>query len=134
GHCGECLGLLVCMASAAVIWWKATLDLLDAGILIAIYAAYLLVLRRMPPEKPEGIDDLEFIPRSIVKANRPVRIGMILGLFVTGGALIYFTAEPFLGGLLSRSARLGGPTFVFVLWGGPVRARYPRTVSACALR
>jgi len=130
GHCVEVLGLLVCMAYAAVIWWKATLDLLDAGILIAIYAAYLLVLRRMPPEKPEGIDDLEFIPRSIVKANRPVRIGMIVGLFVTGGGLIYFTAEPFLGSLLSLSAALGVPSFVFVQWVAPFVSEFPEKVSA----
>src|SRR6266481_9266355 len=62
GHCIEVVGLLVCMAYAAVIWWKATLNLLDAGILIAIYAAYLIVLQRMPPEKAEGIENLEFIP------------------------------------------------------------------------
>jgi len=130
GHCVEVVGLLVCMAYAAVIWWKATLDLLDAGILIAIYAAYLLVLRRMPPEKPEGIDDLEFIPRSIVKANRPVRIGTIAGLFVTGGALIYFTAEPFLGSLLSLSAALGVPSFVFVQWVAPFVSEFPEKVSA----
>jgi len=130
GHCVEVVGLLVCMAYAAVIWWKATLDLLDAGILIAIYAAYLLVLRRMPPEKPEGIDDLEFIPRSIVKANRPVRIGTIAGLFLTGGALIYFTAEPFLGSLLSLSAALGVPSFVFVQWVAPFVSEFPEKVSA----
>src|SRR5882724_6354005 len=35
GHCIEVVGLLVCMAYAVVIWWKATLNLLDAGILIA---------------------------------------------------------------------------------------------------
>src|SRR5215467_13783062 len=130
GHCVEVVGLLVCMAYAGVIWWKATLDLLDAGILIAIYAAYLLVLRRMPPEKPEGIDDLEFIPRSIVKANRPVRIGTIAGLFLTGGALIYFTAEPFLGSLLSLSAALGVPSFVFVQWVAPFVSEFPEKVSA----
>ena len=130
GHCIEVVGLLVCMAYAAVIWWKATLNLLDAGILIAIYAAYLMVLRRMPPEKPEGIEDLEFIPRTIVKARRPVRIGMIAGLFLTGGALIYFTAEPFLGSLLSLSAVLGVPSFVFVQWVAPFVSEFPEKVSA----
>ena len=32
------------MAYAAVIWWKASLNLWDTGILVAIYVAYLLVL------------------------------------------------------------------------------------------
>src|SRR5258705_13615969 len=111
GHCIEVVGLLVCMAYAAVIWWKATLNLFDAGILIVIYGAYLMVLRRMPPEKPEGIEDLEFIPRTIVKSRRPVRIGMIAGLFLTGRLLIYFTAEPVLWSLLSLSSVLRAASF-----------------------
>src|SRR5690242_19926734 len=130
GHCVEVVGLLACMAYAAVIWWKATLNLLDAAILIAIYAAYLLVLRRMPPEEAEGIDDLELIPRTIVKSRRPVRIGVITGLFLIGGALIYFTAEPFLGSLLALSAVLGVPSFVFVQWVAPFVSEFPEKVSA----
>jgi cation:H+ antiporter len=130
GHCIEVVGLLACMAYAAVIWFKGTLNLLDAGILIAIYAAYLVVLQRMPPEKAEGIEDLELIPRSIVKSRRPVRIGVIAGLFLTGGALIYFTAEPFLGSLLSLSAVLGIPSFVFVQWVAPFVSEFPEKVSA----
>src|SRR5690348_17601308 len=33
-HSVEVVGLLACMAYATVIWWKATLDLLDAAILV----------------------------------------------------------------------------------------------------
>ena len=36
-HSVEVVGLLACMAYVAVIWWKASLNLLDAAILIAIY-------------------------------------------------------------------------------------------------
>ena len=43
---------------------------MDAAVLIAIYVAYLIVLRRMPPEEAEGIDDLELMPRTIVKSPR----------------------------------------------------------------
>ena len=100
-HCVEVIGLLVCMAYATVIWAKASLGLVDAAILIGIYVAYLLVLGRMPPQGEESIEDLEVIPRSIVKARKPVRIAWIVGLFAAGGAIIYFMAEPFLGSLLA---------------------------------
>jgi cation:H+ antiporter len=129
-HSVEVVGLLACMAYAAVIWLKATLNLLDAAILIAIYAAYLIVLRQMPPEKAEGIDDLELIPRTIVTSPRPVRIVLIAGLFVLGGALIYFMAEPFLGSLLAVSATLGVPNFVFIQWVAPFVSEFPEKVSA----
>jgi cation:H+ antiporter len=129
-HSIEVVGLLACMAYAAVIWLKATLNLLDAAILIAIYAVYLIVLRHMPPEKAEGIDDLELIPRTIVTSPRSVRIVLIAGLFALGGALIYFMAEPFLGSLLAVSAALGVPNFVFIQWVAPFVSEFPEKVSA----
>ena len=129
-HSVEVVGLLACMAYAAVIWWKGTLDLLDAFVLIAIYGAYLSILRRMPPESREGIEELEQIPRTIVKSRRPVRIGLIISFFVSGGALIYFMAEPFLGSLLALSAVLSVPNFVFVQWVAPFVSEFPEKVSA----
>src|SRR5205814_6614962 len=129
-HCVEVVGLLVCMAYATVIWWKGSLNLIDAGVLIAIYVAYLIVLSRMPAEGAEGIDELERIPRAIVTAPRRIRIGAITGLFAAGGALIYFTAEPFLGSLLAVSASIGVPSFVFVQWVAPFVSEFPEKVSA----
>jgi Ca2+/Na+ antiporter len=106
-HCVEVVGLLVCMAYAAVIWWKASLNLFDAAVLIAIYVAYLWLLSKQPVQHEEGIQDLEWIPRSIVLAAKPVRVAAIIGLFVTGGAVIYFVSEPFLDSLQAVSLSLG---------------------------
>ena len=129
-HCVEVVGLFVPLVYAALIWWKGALTLVDAAVLIAMYVAYLMVLRRMPPEEAEGIEDLELIPRSIVQAPRRIRIAVITGLFVAGGALIYYSAEPFAGGLLAISAALGVPAFVFVQWVAPFVSEFPEKVSA----
>ena len=43
-HCIEVIGLLAAMSYAALVWAKASLDLVDAAVLIAIYLAYLTVL------------------------------------------------------------------------------------------
>ena len=129
-HCVEVVGLWAAMAYAAVICAKNTLTVIDAGILIAIYVAYLLVLNRMPPVESERVDEMEAIPRAIVKAPRGIRIAAITGLFLVGGGLIYFTAEPFLGSLLGVSAALGVPTFVFVQWVAPFVSEFPEKVSA----
>lgn len=118
------------MAYAAVIWWKASLNLFDAAVLIGIYVVYLLVLGRMPPEEAERMEDLELIPRSIVQARKPFRLGWIIGLFVAGGILIYFMAEPFLASLLAVSAALQVPKFVFVQWVAPFISEFPEKVSA----
>jgi cation:H+ antiporter len=129
-HSVEVVGLVASMAYAAVIWWKGTLDLLDSAILIAIYVAYLMVLRRMPPEQAEEIEDLELIPRRIVEARPAIRINVITALFLVGGVLIYFTAEPFLASLLALSAVVGVPNFVFVQWVAPFVSEFPEKVSA----
>jgi cation:H+ antiporter len=129
-HCVEVVGLLVPLIYITFVWAKASLNLIDAGVLILIYVAYLIVLRRMPPEQPEGIEDLELIPRSIVKAPRRTRNLVIVALFAAGGALIYLCAEPFLGSLLAISAALGVPSFVFVQWVAPFVSEFPEKVSA----
>jgi cation:H+ antiporter len=126
----EVVGLLVCMAYAAVIWAKGTLNLIDAAVLIAIYVAYLLVLRHMPPEEAESIDELELIPRTIVKSRKNVRVAVIIGLFTVGGLIIYFSAEPFLASLLAVSTVIGVPSFVFVQWVAPFVSEFPEKVSA----
>ncbi len=129
-HCVEVVGLFVPLVYAAVIWWKGALTVIDAAVLIAMYVAYLLVLRRMPPEEAEGIEDLERIPRAIVTAPRRLRIAAIMGLFAGGGALIYYRAEPFAGSLLAISGALGLPAFVFVQWVAPFVSEFPEKVSA----
>ncbi|MEX2264479.1 MAG: hypothetical protein WD696_21170 [Bryobacteraceae bacterium] len=129
-HCIEVVGLLACMAYATVIWYKASLGLFDAAVLILIYVAYLLVLSRMPAQEAEGIEDLEMIPRSIVTSRRAVRNALIIGLFLAGGGIIYYAAEPFLGSLLGASAALGIPSFVFVQWVAPFVSEFPEKVSA----
>lgn len=129
-HAVEVIGLIASMAYAYWIWWSGSLDLIDAAVLVAIYIAYLAVLSRMPPMGEEGIEDLERIPRTIVTASRPVRIAAITGLFLLGGAMIYFAAEPFLGGLMTLSIAVGVPTFVFVQWVAPFISEFPEKVSA----
>jgi cation:H+ antiporter len=129
-QCIEVMGLLVCMAYVAVIWWKGSLNLLDAAVLIAIYIGYLIVLGHMPPEKAEAVDELERIPRAIVKSRKPVRIAWISGLFLGGGALIYFMAEPFSASLLAVATAAGISQFVFVQWVAPFVSEFPEKVSA----
>src|SRR5207302_2668595 len=73
---------------------------------------------------------LELIPRSIVKARRPIRVGAIALLFLGGGGLIYFLAEPFLASLFALSGAVGVSSFVFIQWVAPFVSEFPEKVSA----
>jgi cation:H+ antiporter len=129
-QCVEVVGLFVPLVYMIFVWWKSSLNLFDATVLILIYVAYLAVLRRMPPEEAEAIEELEIVPRTIVKSPRRRRTALIVGFFVIGGALIYVSAEPFLASLLAISAMLGVPSFIFVQWVAPLVSEFPEKVSA----
>src|SRR3954470_1868998 len=129
-HCVEVIGLLVPLLYMTFVYFKASLNVWDGLVLTLIYVAYLVVLSKMPPQEEEGIEELERIPRAIVTSPPAIRTGLIAGLFLAGGLLIYFTTEPFLGSLLSVSAVLGVPSFVFVQWVAPFVSEFPEKVSA----
>ncbi|HEV2202259.1 MAG TPA: hypothetical protein VGR73_20765 [Bryobacteraceae bacterium] len=128
-HAVEVIGILVPLLYIPVIAWKGSLTLWDGVVLILIYALYLIILGKLPPEDHEEIDDLERIPRAIVLAPRPRRIAAIAVLFAAGGALIYFSAEPFLASLLALATVAGVPQFVFVQWIAPLVSEFPEMAS-----
>ena len=128
-HAVEVVGLLAALLYIPVIAWKGSLTLWDAAVLILIYATYLIILGKLPPEDHEEIDDLERIPRAIVLAPRARRITAIALLFIAGGALIYFSAEPFLASLLALATVAGVPQFIFVQWLAPLVSEFPEMAS-----
>lgn len=128
-HSVEVMGLLAALLYIPVIAIKNSLTVYDGILLIAIYAAYLWILQKLPSEDHETIEDLEIIPRTIVKARRSRRIFAIGALFIAGGALIYFSAEPFLASLLALSVLAGVPDFVFVQWIAPLISEFPEMLS-----
>ncbi len=128
-HSVEVAGLFVALIYIAVIAAKGTLAIPDACVLAAIYVAYLAVLSRLPAEGHESVDELETIPRAIVKAPRTRRIVLIAVLFTGGGALIYYSAEPFLSSLLALATLGGIPAFLFIQWVAPIVSEFPEMAS-----
>ncbi len=128
-HSVEVVALLFALLYAVSIWWKGYLHLYDGIVLVLFYVAYLVLLTRLPAEKHEGIDDLEPIPRAIVKAPRSRRIMAIVFCFGVGGLLVYITAEPFLGSLVALSAAIGLPSFFVIQWLAPVISEFPELAS-----
>jgi cation:H+ antiporter len=128
-HSVQVVGLLVPLIYISFVAWKGKLEIYDAVVLTAIYAAYLALLSKMPPEQEEGVDELETIPRYIVKSPTARRIALIAGLFILGGVLIKVAAAPFLGSLFAISSGLGIPAFIFVQWVAPFISEFPEGVS-----
>jgi len=112
------------------IWAKATLTLVDAGVLLAIYFLYLWVLRKIPPREEEHVEDLEAIPRRIMRLPKRAQGLVILGLFVGGGLLLAWSAHPFLESMLHFAAALGISEYLFIQWVAPFLSEFPEKLSA----
>jgi cation:H+ antiporter len=126
----QILGLFAGIAYEAVIWWKGSLNVFDGVVLISIYVGYLWIMRRLPPEEAETLDEIAGVPRAIVLAAKPLRITAILGLFLVGGAAVFLVAEPFLTGLFGLSMLLGISRFQFIQWIAPLVSEAPEGISA----
>jgi cation:H+ antiporter len=99
-------------------------------VLIGIYAGYLWIMRRLPPEASETADEIAAVPRAIVRASKPVRMAAIMGLFLVGGIMVFVVATPFLKGLFGLSLLLGVSRFQFIQWIAPLVSEAPEGISA----
>jgi cation:H+ antiporter len=126
----QILALLIGIAYQMTVWWKGSLTVYDGVALIAIYGGYLWIMRRLPPEECETVEEIGRIPRAIVMASKPLRITAILGLFVVGGAAVFLVATPFLRGLFGLSTLLGVSEFRFIQWIAPLVSEAPEGISA----
>jgi cation:H+ antiporter len=112
------------------VWYKGSLDLIDAAVLLAMYVGYLAILWRFPPQQEESLADAPRVARWAYTRPGLGRYAAISGLFIVGGALIYFTAHPFLESMLAVAISLGVSEFVFVQWVAPFLSEFPEKVSA----
>ncbi len=129
-HSVEILGTVPPLAYFTWIWFKSSIDLIDAAVLVAMYVGYLTVLWRFPPEDEETLADAPVVSRWAFTRPGRWRIVAIMSLFLVGGALIYVTAHPFLNSMLAVAATFGISQFVFVQWVAPFLSEFPEKVSA----
>lgn len=128
-HCVEVVGLCLPILYFFIIYAKGTLNLIDAGILIFFYLAYIAVLSRLPPEEPEA-EEQPLVPRKIL-AMKPVwRNATIISLFIAGGAMLYFVVDSFLSSMLGLAAVFGVSNFILVQWVAPFMSEFPEKVTA----
>ena len=129
-HAVEVLTTIPPLAYFGWIWYKASIDIIDAVVLTAMYCAYLAILWRMPPRQEEEVTDAPRIARWAATRPGRQRVVAVGGLFAIGAALIYFTAHPFLESMLAIAGTVGVSQFVLVQWVAPFLSEFPEKVSA----
>jgi cation:H+ antiporter len=133
-HAVEVVGLLPPLTYFVVVWWKGSLSLVDSVFLIGTYFAYLAVLLRMPPraETEEEEEEIPAVSRWALSFAGWKRWAAVGGLFVVGGAVIFFVAEPFLASMMAIATSFGISQFVFIQWVAPFVSEFPEKTSAFA--
>jgi len=129
-NCVEVLALGMPIVYFLFIYLKATLTLVDAGVLLTIYILYLWILQKLPPRDPEHIEDLEAIPRAVMRLRPRPRVVAIGTFFIGGGAILYLAAEPFLRSMLRFAVTLGVSEYLFIQWVSPFLSEFPEKLSA----
>src|SRR6266542_798985 len=99
-HAVEILALLL-PSVYSIIWViRGTLGLADTVALISMFAAYLVILSRMPAAEEGEVELLRGVPRRVMlEGSRSFQLNFAIGAFVIGGTLLFFSAEPFVDGM-----------------------------------
>lgn len=129
-HSAEIVGLVPPLLYFVWIIYKGSLGLLDAGVLIVLYVAYLVLLNRMPPKGHEEVEDVALVARAVIRMPPLRRKLAIAGLFLLGGVALYLVAAPFLESMKGLAVALGVAPFVFVQWVAPFLSEFPEKTSA----
>jgi cation:H+ antiporter len=106
---------------------RHTLTLIDAAILVAIFAGYAWRLSQAPAEKP----DLAGVARWVGDKTRGPRRIWVAAMFTLAALIILASAEHFAEGLVATGGQLGVDQFVLVQWVAPLASESPELLVAC---
>jgi cation:H+ antiporter len=124
-HAAEIIGLIPPLLYFVWIVYKGTLDCVDAGVLLGLYVAYLVVINRVPPKDHEEVEDIAAVPRAVLRLSPATRAWAIVGLFLVGALGVYLTTQPFLRSMVGLATVLGVSQFVFIQWVAPLLSEFP---------
>lgn len=105
---------------------RDSLTLLDAVILVALYATYLWRLSKAPPEAPHLVGPAARIAELGIRNRRIVNYAM----FVFAAGAILLVAEPFAESLVELGEAYDIPEFLLVKWLAPLASESPELLVA----
>jgi cation:H+ antiporter len=102
----------------------------DMLILVGIYVAYIgIIIRSDVDADTEHVG----VPAHLQSYRRPVRVLVVLALFVFSGFLILTAVEPFAHGLESLGTAIGVPSFFMIQWIAPLASESPELIVVAVL-
>ena len=124
------MGMFLPFLYGFVIVLKASLTIYDSIVLITLYIVYLIILQRIPSQGEENIEEMERVPRYILKRKPAVRNLLILACFLGGGLLLFLTVHPFVESMKGLATVLGLSSYFFIQWVAQFLSEFPEFFSA----
>ncbi|HET9257803.1 MAG TPA: sodium:proton exchanger [Pseudonocardiaceae bacterium] len=106
---------------------RHTLTMIDAAVLVAIFAGYAWRLSQAPAEAPE----LAGAARWVGDKPRGPRRCWVGAMFALSALIILAAAEHFADALVATGGQIGVDQFVLVQWVAPLASESPELIVAC---
>ena len=105
---------------------KSTITLVDAAILVGIFAAYTWRISRAPAEEPHLVGPARLIGTFTVRRRRVA----VISMFLFAAAVILMCAEVFAEALVATGREFGISEFLLVQWLAPLASEAPELLVA----
>ena len=106
------------------------IGIIDTILLVGLYIAYIGIIIRGDVEETE---EHVGVPAYFQRKKRPIRIGVVLGLFAYSGLMIFTAVEPFAHGLEEIGLQFGVPEFFMIQWIAPLASESPELIVVAVL-
>lgn len=125
-HSVELAYLALATAYSLSLPLKGTVTLVDALVLVGIFAAYTWRIARGPVEEPHLVGPAAALGALATARRRAA----VVALFAVAAAVIVLVAEPFADALVATGAELGVSEFLLVQWLAPLASEAPELLVA----
>jgi cation:H+ antiporter len=125
-HSVELFHLSLATVYAFAIPLKGTLSLIDAAVLLTIFAAYARSLLNQPLETPHLVGP----PVLVASFSSALRRSVTIGMFLYSALGIFAAAEPFAESLIATGSGLAIPEYLLIQWVAPLASESPEFIVA----
>ncbi len=125
-HAVELSYLALATAYSLLLPLKRSVTLVDAAVLVGIFAAYTYRVAKAPAEEPHLVGPARYL--GTFPAGR--RRASVAGLFLLSGLVILLVAERFAEALVATGEALGISEFLLVQWLAPLASEAPELLVA----
>ena len=125
-HSVELAFLAVATLYSLTLPLRSTISLIDAAVLISIFAAYTWRIARSPAEEPHLVGPARYIGTFSVARRRAA----VATLLVFSAGIILLCAEHFAEALVGTGAEFGISEFLLVQWLAPLASEAPELLVA----